>query len=151
MKKRRQAKLRQLVESQCLITQAELVAALRQDGLTVTQATVSRDAWELELQKVPTTNVGGRRYAVPTAEQRFDPQTRQRLLTDFIRSFDVSEAVIVCKVLPGAAKLVARLLAGVPCPDVTGFLAGQDTVFVTVRSPETAVRVLAAFHRLWRR
>ena len=53
MKSKRQALIREIVESQSIQTQEELAEALRMHGMVVTQATVSRDIKEMHLLKVP--------------------------------------------------------------------------------------------------
>ena len=52
MKAKRQALIREIVESQSIQTQEELAEALRAHGMVVTQATVSRDIKEMHLLKV---------------------------------------------------------------------------------------------------
>ena len=52
MKANRQALIREIVESQIIQTQDELAEKLRERGMIVTQATVSRDIKEMHLLKV---------------------------------------------------------------------------------------------------
>ena len=49
MKAKRQALIREIVESQSIQTQEELAEALRTHGMVVTQATVSRDIKKMEI------------------------------------------------------------------------------------------------------
>ena len=62
MKAKRQAMIREIVESQSIQTQEELAEALREQGMLVTQATVSRDIKEMHLLKVLADD-GSYRYA----------------------------------------------------------------------------------------
>lgn len=62
MKAKRQALIREIVESQSIQTQEELAEALRTHGMVVTQATVSRDIKEMHLLKVLAED-GNYRYA----------------------------------------------------------------------------------------
>ena len=52
MKYRRQKKILELIQQRVISTQDELAEILRQEGVNVTQATVSRDIKELGLIKV---------------------------------------------------------------------------------------------------
>ena len=52
MKAKRQALIREIVDSQNIQTQEELAEALGKRGMVVTQATVSRDIKEMHLIKV---------------------------------------------------------------------------------------------------
>jgi transcriptional regulator of arginine metabolism len=49
-KLQRHLKIREIVSSQAIETQAELMEQLRQAGYSITQATISRDMKELHLQ-----------------------------------------------------------------------------------------------------
>lgn len=98
----------------------------------------------------PTVDSGGC-SAIPSRAQLLLLQNRKRILKNFLLSFDYSGTMIVCKVLPGSAKVVARLLASVTCPDIVGCVAGNDTIFVTVNSPDNAERVIEAFYKVWGR
>ena len=53
MKGIRHGKIKEIIEHSKIETQEDLAAALRHDGIEVTQATVSRDIKELMLIKVP--------------------------------------------------------------------------------------------------
>ena len=64
MKTHRQTRVKEIVERLVIRTQDELADALRNEGIDVTQATVSRDIKELMLVKVPTGD-GSYRYAFP--------------------------------------------------------------------------------------
>ena len=54
MKRYRYNKIKEIVQSKAIETQEELAAALLEEGIEVTQATVSRDIKELMLIKIPT-------------------------------------------------------------------------------------------------
>ena len=56
MKKRRHAKILELIRLYEIDTQEELLRRLKESGFDVTQATVSRDIKELRLVKTLTTN-----------------------------------------------------------------------------------------------
>ena len=56
MKMTRHAKIKEIIDKSKVETQEDLAAALRAEGIEVTQATVSRDIKELMLVKVPDAN-----------------------------------------------------------------------------------------------
>ena len=66
MKRFRYTKIKEIVQSRPIETQEELAKALQEEGIEVTQATVSRDIKELMLIKVPTSD-GHYRYALSPA------------------------------------------------------------------------------------
>ena len=53
MKNYRQAKIKAIIEAQIIETQEELAAALKEQKIEVTQATISGDIKELHLVKMP--------------------------------------------------------------------------------------------------
>lgn len=84
-KGQRHIKIRELITSQEIETQDDLVDMLREEGYKVTQATVSRDIKELHLVKVPTNN-GSYKYSLP-ADQRFNPlsKLKRSLMDAFVK------------------------------------------------------------------
>ena len=63
MKKTRHRKIVEIIEKRDVETQEELAGYLKEEGFTVTQATVSRDIRELKLSKVPTGG-GKQKYVI---------------------------------------------------------------------------------------
>lgn len=55
-KAERQQKIREIITNESIERQEDLVARLREMGLTVTQATISRDIKEMQLIKIPADN-----------------------------------------------------------------------------------------------
>ena len=53
MKENRQNKIKEIIETQAIETQEELLSQLLKQGFTTTQATISRDIREMHLTKVP--------------------------------------------------------------------------------------------------
>ena len=83
MKAKRQALIREIVESQCIQTQEELAEALRAHGMVVTQATVSRDIREMHLLKVLADD-GSYRYATMEKGDTGVSDRLIRLLSDSV-------------------------------------------------------------------
>lgn len=132
MKAQRHIKIREIITSQEIETQDELVDKLKQAGYNVTQATVSRDIKELHLVKVATNN-GIYKYSLP-ADRRFNPiQKLKRILQDSFVSIDHSGNLIVLKTLPGNAHAVASLLDHLEWEEIMGTLAGDDTILIVCR------------------
>lgn len=144
-KQARQAALARVVEECEIGSQAELVAALRERGYKVNQAGVSRDIRELGLAKI-----GGRyRTFLGSGPSSGNGST---IGDGLITSAEAAGAnLIVIRTAPGGAGVVGvqvdRDLAG----DVVGTIAGDDTLFVAVRSRAAQGRVLARFGRRARR
>ncbi|MED3660775.1 transcriptional regulator ArgR [Ureibacillus sp. FSL K6-8385] len=134
-KGQRHMKIREIIANNEIETQEELVAALKEAGFNVTQATVSRDIKELHLVKVPLPD-GRYKYSLP-ADQRFNPlQKLQRALTDSFVSIDGVAHFLMLKTLPGNGNAVAVLIDHLEWPEVLGTLSGDDTILIIVREEE---------------
>jgi transcriptional regulator of arginine metabolism len=147
MKGQRQRKIRELIGSREIETQEELVEALGEAGMQVTQATVSRDIKELQLIKVPLED-GRYKYAMPQ-DQRFNPAHKlRRALLDHFVSTDSAENLVVVKCLPGTANTIAALIDGMDWPEIIGSVSGDDTTLLVCRNKEQADRVVGRIHEM---
>jgi len=134
MKGLRHLKIREIIGGGVIETQDELVEALRDAGLQVTQATVSRDIKELQLVKVP---AGDGRYKYSLPQERFNPLGKlKRTLTDHFVGIDYTENLVVMKCLPGTANAVCALIDAMEWPEVMGTIGGDDTILMICRTKE---------------
>ena len=102
MKVKRQALIREIVESQSIQTQEELAEALRQHGMVVTQATVSRDIKELHLLKVLAED-GGYRYATMDKGEQGTNERLIHMLAASVLDIQSANNWIVIHTLAGSA------------------------------------------------
>jgi transcriptional regulator of arginine metabolism len=118
-----------------------VTARLAEHGLTVTQATVSRDLDQLGAIKVK--RGGGSCYALPDQLGGGDwaADRLSRLVVEWVQSADLAGNLVVLKTPPGSAHLVAFAIDQARLPDVAGTVAGSDTIFVAVRDTEAAARL----------
>ena len=133
MKTVRQVTILDIIEKNEIETQEELADALRQRGIQVTQATVSRDIKELRLLKV-LTPMGTYKYA--TADKTENGLTDRfiRMLAESVLSVAASANMIVIKTLSGSASVAAEALDSFHWPEVLGTIAGDNTIFMVVRT-----------------
>jgi transcriptional regulator of arginine metabolism len=147
-KTERQRLIQTVVQQRDVATQRELVHSLSALGCDVTQATVSRDIRELDLQKVRT-HLGRAKYVLSSRERPKDPeQAARHVLRDFARSIQVAQHTIVIRCEIGTASTVARQIDNLNHTDVIGTLAGDDTFLVIVADIETAHEMKHYLERL---
>ena len=149
MKARRQALIREIVESQSIQTQEELAQALGERGLLVTQATVSRDIKEMHLLKVLAED-GSYRYATMDREEQGTNERLIRMLSDSVVSMDSANNLIVIRTLPGSAHVAGEAVDCLKWPEVLGTIAGDNTILVIVRSNEDVDAVMRRFRGIIR-
>ncbi|HHY34149.1 MAG TPA: arginine repressor [Firmicutes bacterium] len=143
MKTKRQMKILEIVSRRPVFTQEELAEALRQEGINVTQATISRDIKELNLIKVPSGD-GRAKYGLPSGTPgKIILDKLKRLLADCCLSIDASGNLIVVKTISGTAPGVGEALDELRMPEILGTVAGDNTVLVVARSPDKVGYVLS--------
>jgi transcriptional regulator of arginine metabolism len=139
----RQAALLQLVGDRNVANQREIVRALKKLGLDATQASVSRDVRELGLVKVNHRYVPMSRLSSAGGDGQEDPLYGLITATE-----PVGANLVVVRTATGAASVVAAALDRLGLEDVVGTLAGDDTIFLAVRSRSAQGRVIAHL-RIW--
>lgn len=135
MKKIRHGKIVEIIQKYDVETQEELAGRLREAGFHVTQATVSRDIRELKLSKVPAAG-GGQKYLFLEQEDEHRGDKYIRVLRDGFLSMDMAGNILVIKTVSGMAMAVAAALDELQFTEVVGCIAGDDTIFVAVRTVE---------------
>jgi transcriptional regulator of arginine metabolism len=130
-------------------SQAELAAALENNGFSVTQATLSRDLDELGAVKLRSPDGGLPIYVVPedgsplTARSADDdpPHRLVRLLGELLVSAEASANLVILRTPPGASNFLASALDRARLPEVLGTVAGDDTILVVARDPDGGQRL----------
>jgi transcriptional regulator of arginine metabolism len=145
VKQRRQRTLLDLIARAPIGSQDELVELLHQRGFEVTQATVSRDAAELGLVKVPRAD----RHIYATAEaaatgNAYDTRLR-RLLEDIPVRIGRSGLSLVLVATPGSAGAIAQAIDQSSLTDQVGTLAGDNTLLVLFETEAALERWLVRF------
>ena len=145
----RQARIVAILAERPFRSQAELVTALLDAGVHVTQATLSRDLEELGAVKLRTPDGGLPIYVVPedgaplTARAGRDttPQRLARLLAELLISAEASANLVVLRTPPGASNFLASALDRAGLAEVLGTVAGDDTIMVIARDPRGGQRL----------
>lgn len=135
MKKLRQKKVIELVETYDIETQEELAEYLKQAGYQVTQATVSRDIRELKLSKLPAGN-GRQKYIFLKQEEAQPGDKYIRVLREGFVSMDMAQNILVIKTVSGMAMAVAAAIDTMKLKEIVGSIAGDDTIMMAVRTME---------------
>jgi transcriptional regulator of arginine metabolism len=139
----RQAALLRLVRQRAVESQGDLVHLLKTAGLPATQTSVSRDLRELGLVKLDGRYQRVDRVRRPHATAGADP------LHELVSRVDpVGANLIVVRTPIGTASAVAVALDQQRSPDIAGTVAGDDTIFIAVRSRSAQGRALALLRQL---
>ena len=147
MKNARQTAILSIIEKKDIETQEELANELKTLGIVVTQATVSRDIKELRLLKVLAAD-GGYKYATADKADHSLSDRFVRMFVDSVLSITYSNNIIVIKTLSGSANAAAEAIDSMRWPEILGTMAGDNTIFVAVRSAADAPVVVDKFHEI---
>lgn len=147
MKNARHEMILELVRTQDIETQDELVAKLEECGFSTTQATVCRDIRQLELRKIPGRD-GRNIYAPPAADVRGLKEKYLRTLSDAFVSVESAGNLMVIRTLSGMAMAAAAAIDSLDWRDILGCIAGDDTVFVALKNSEDGPELCGKLRKL---
>ena len=135
----RQGQILKLIHSHHPNTQEDLAKALRAIGIPATQVTLSRDIRELGLVKT----ANGYARGVPDAQ----PVTPDviTLAREFVQDIRVAQNLLVLRTPAGHANSVAVALDRANWPEITGTIAGDDTILVVAPDAKTAEALHSKF------
>ncbi len=137
MKYSRHAKILELIDKYQIETQEDLADRLKEQGMDVTQATVSRDIKELRLIKIMVDDDHYKYAPISHSEGSIT----NRLLTIFTESFvncDYANNIVVVKTLPGMAQASASAVDMLKWTEIVGTIAGDDTIMIVCRAEKIA-------------
>ena len=132
MKSERHAMILNLIETTNVETQEELADMLKQRGICVTQATVSRDIKELRLIKVLAEN-GGYKYDTVDKAEAGMKERFVRIFGDSVVGINTSANLVIVKTLSGSANAAAEAVDSMHWNDIVGTMAGDNTIFIAAR------------------
>lgn len=142
----RQEKISRIITSERISSQRQLLGKLADQGIEVTQATLSRDLVDLGAKKVRSDGIV---YYSLSDDVRVDgPNRLRRVLGELLVDHDSSGNIAVLRTPPGAAQYLASILDRTEVGRVVGTIAGDDTIFVLGREPLTGEELAEYFYQL---
>ena len=148
MKKTRQTVILEIIDRVPVDTQQQLLEELEKRGVSATQATLSRDIRALRLVKKAGPD-GVVRYS--RSGDELTQESDELLRSVFSRglvSTDTAGNIIVIKTLPGLASAVCAAVDSAEIEGVVGTIAGENTIFVAMRTPNQAEDLAHRIHEL---
>jgi transcriptional regulator of arginine metabolism len=139
MRTHRLTLLSHLLSNRKFSSQEELARALDREGVSVTQATLSRDLRSLGVIKRPAEH--GAAYELPgPATEQLDRERQQLDLRAFVNEVRVAQNLAVVRTPPGHANAVGRAIDLRGIDGILGTIAGDDTVLVVFADLSAAKR-----------
>ena len=138
--------IEQALATHVITSQSQLSKILLDEGIAVTQATLSRDLDEMHAVKTRLKDdtvayTVGRGSAVADVEDVGERTEAQmpRVLNGLVTSVAAARNLVVVHTPSGAAQYVASVIDRQPIDGVLGTIAGDDTVMVICADDGTAV------------
>ena len=135
-KKDRQERIIRLIQEGNIGTQEEIKRYLQDDGISVTQATLSRDLRELGLLKLR--NSDGKLYYSLSTQTR--PQLDPAIYT-YVKLLERAGFMLVIHTNLGEADVLANIIDAENNDTILGTVAGADTLLVICKDEMVASRL----------
>lgn len=136
MKKKRHELILKLIRENEIATQEELLNLLVSNGFAVTQATVSRDINELHLVKTQGKN--GQKYTI-NDRSAHNSKKFYSIFSQSVITVDCAGNICCIKCFSGTANAAAATVDAMSYSEVVGTIAGDDTLFILLRTEASAV------------
>lgn len=143
MKSKRQDKILEIIEKHMVSTQEMLKEYLEMEGITVTQATLSRDINELDLKKQMSSSGISVYVKLPKPEFSCPP-----IFKDSVADIRYAMNTVVIKCSTGMAQAVCATLDKMEHSEIVGTIAGDDTIFALMKSEAAAAAFTEEFRAI---
>ena len=142
-RKQRLMAIKNIIRTEVIRSHDDLRKALMDKGISSTQATLSRDIWQLEIIK-RRGNDGCYSYILPEM-RRDEPRLPTSLISESVVEFSGNLALI--KTRPGYAMGLASEIDDHSPAEILGTIAGDDTILVIPREGFTREQVRKALSK----
>ncbi|MEG1929851.1 MAG: arginine repressor [Anaerovorax sp.] len=149
MRYSRQNKILDIINTDEIETQEQLVAILRANNFHVTQATISRDIKELQLIKTIASN-GRYKYSVGNSLDQPVSDRFVKIFKETIQSVSASGNIVLVKTLSGCASAAAEAVDSLNFPNIIGTIAGDNTILLVADDPSNVPSIVKKFSEMTR-
>ena len=147
MKSKRHSKIIEIINSKAIETQEELAEELKSAGFEVTQATVARDIKTLRLIKIQGSD-GKYRYSIINQNKNDMLEKLSSILINTVISVENIDKIVVVKTISGSASAAAEAIDRLELGEIAGTIAGDNTIFILVRTLEKAQELVERISKM---
>lgn len=130
----RQRAIVDILREESPLSHEEITARLTAAGHQVSRATVSQDLEQIGAIKVKRGAQLGYALSDQVAHRDRSGTRLRRIFGEWVQSIDTAAGLIVLRTPPGSAGLVCLALDQAKLPEIAGTIAGDDTLFIALRS-----------------
>ena len=131
---KRQRAIVDILRESSPLSHEEVSARLAAAGHEVSRATVSQDLEQIGAVKVKRGAQLGYALSDQLADRDRSGTRLRRIFGEWVQSIETAGNLIVVRTPPGSAGLVCLALDQATLPEIVGTIAGDDTLFIAVRS-----------------
>ena len=147
MRLSRHNKILEIIRTNDVETQDQLLSLLRDAGYSVTQATVSRDIRELQIVKGQGKD-GKYRYIIGNYDNRPISERFVKIFRETTLSFSSAKNLIVVKTLPGCAGAAGEAIDTLSLEHMVGSVCGDNTMLIVVDDDENVPYITSELDRI---
>jgi transcriptional regulator of arginine metabolism len=122
--------IRKIIRTESVSSQEELIALLEENGVSVTQSTLSRDLKFMQVAKVPHKEKG---YIYVLPNTTLTDHYVSTNITENILRIDFSGNLCVITTKPGYASAISVPIDSKGIAEVLGTIAGDNTILLILR------------------
>ena len=147
MKENRHSIILEIIKNEDIETQDDLADRLRARKINVTQATVSRDIKELNLIKT-LSHTGKYKYAQVSTNNNSTISALSYIFSNTAISVERVDKILVVKTITASAAVAAEAIDSFNLEGIAGTIAGDNTIFILVRTDEKAEELKLEIEKL---
>lgn len=140
-KKERQVIIKRLFAEHRIESQEELMKLLKQENVTATQATISRDMREMNIAKTYAKN-GRPYYSIFESKERNLEDKIAFSMYEYLKAITQVEFMVVVHTAGNGADVIANYLDEMELPEIAGTIAGFDILLIITPSKAAAEAVV---------
>ena len=124
--------IEKIISSENISSQEELLNRLKDEDITCTQATLSRNLRQLGILRIPN-GAGGYKYSLSEHRTQSSGTMSTFNFISAIQSVIETKGMVIIKTIPGYANSVAVYIDNADRYEIAGTIAGDDTLLVIPR------------------
>jgi len=147
MKENRHSIILDIIKNEDIETQEDLADRLRAKNINVTQATVSRDIKELNLIKT-LSHTGRYKYAQVSTNNNSTISALAYIFSNTVISVEKVDKILLVRTITASAQVAAEAIDSFKLEGIAGTIAGDNTIFILVRTDEKAEELKLEIEKL---
>lgn len=136
----RQLLIKKMLQDNQIKKQEDFVKVLADQGVDVTQATISRDIKEMQLMKVPTEN-NSYRYTLPDTVDNDVLRKMEKLFKDSYIRMEEMDKLLVVHTIPGSGSALGKLVEKIYADSLFTVMTNDDKLLLITRTNEDIAKV----------